>query len=389
MKPVLFVTGQAPADRIGAFTALDEREGVHFALFGGRARHGITHNPATDSAGTDGSDDLPFSHAHVRERDIYGMSASGDYRAVVCSAGGRLALPLAWAGARAARVPLILWSALWAHPRTPAHALSYVALARLYRSADAVVTYGPHVSDYVRRHGAKNVHVATQAVDNHFWSAPATGAPEHPGWPAPAQLHFLFVGRPAPEKGLDVLLDAWRLLDLPAARAALVIVGMTPAQAPPLVATSAVSFVGTLDARQLRNFYAAADVLVVPSIPTPTFREPWGLVINEAFNQQLPVVASDAVGAVAGGLVRDDANGVVVPAGDPRALAAALRRLADDAGLREGMARTGGADVRAYTHAAWAQGFAAALASVGASRGDARQHDPAQPARPTTHPPAF
>ncbi len=80
----------------------------------------------------------------------------------------------------------------------------------------------------------------------------------------------------------------------------------------------------------LRNFYAAADVLVVPSIPTRTFREPWGLVVNEAFNQQLPVIASDAVGAAAGGLVRDHENGLVVPAADPAALASAMRALTAD-----------------------------------------------------------
>ena len=71
--------------------------------------------------------------------------------------------------------------------------------------------------------------------------------------------------------------------------------------------------------------YAAADVLVVPSIATRTFREPWGLVVNEAMNQGLPVIASDAVGAVAGGLVRDGRNGLVVRAGDSGALAHAMR----------------------------------------------------------------
>ena len=72
----------------------------------------------------------------------------------------------------------------------------------------------------------------------------------------------------------------------------------------------------------LRDVYAACDVLVVPSVPTRTFREPWGLVVNEAMNQGLAVIATDAVGAAAGGLVRDGENGLIVPAGDERALAA-------------------------------------------------------------------
>jgi glycosyltransferase involved in cell wall biosynthesis len=120
---------------------------------------------------------------------------------------------------------------------------------------------------------------------------------------------------------------------------------------------------------ELRNFYAAAHVLVVPSIPTRTFREPWGLVANEAMNRGLPVIATDAVGAAAGGLVRDGRNGVVVPAGDPIALAAALRRLADDSSLRARLGKAAREDVSAYTHDVWAQGFSRALADLGLSGG--------------------
>ncbi len=120
---------------------------------------------------------------------------------------------------------------------------------------------------------------------------------------------------------------------------------------------------------QLRSMYAAANVLVVPSIATRTFREPWGLVVNEAMNRSLPVIASDAVGAVAGGLVHDGRNGLVVPAGDPRALAGALRQLAADRALRARLGAAGAEDVRAYTHDAWARGFSSALDSLGLSRG--------------------
>jgi len=119
---------------------------------------------------------------------------------------------------------------------------------------------------------------------------------------------------------------------------------------------------------QLRDVYAAADVLVVPSIPTRTFREPWGLVVNEAMNRGLPVIASDAVGAAAGGLVRDGRNGLVVRAGDPGALAGAIGRLAADVSLRARLGNAAAEDVRVFSHDAWAQGFSAALATVGLAR---------------------
>jgi glycosyltransferase involved in cell wall biosynthesis len=375
MKPVLFVTGHAPFDRVGAFAALHEREDVEFALFGGRSHHG---GAAADGgaagvpgAGVAGDGRLPFPHRHMRQREVAALAASGRHRAVVVSTGGRLALPGAWAGARRARVPLILWTSLWAHPRTAAHALSYPALRHLYRTADAVVTYGPHVSAYVRARGARNVHVAPQSVDNAFWGAPDVGPPAPPGWPPATAVKFLFAGRPVREKGIGVLMKAWLQSGLAAPSAALVLVGV--GSIPPWIPAggavrSEVVCTSPLTPAQLRSVYGAADVLVVPSIHTRTFREPWGLVVNEAMNRNLPVIASHAVGAVAGGLVRDGRNGLVVPAGDAHALAQALRRLAADAPLRARLGATGKEDVQAFTHDAWAEGFSTALASLGLSR---------------------
>lgn len=364
MKPVLFVTGHAPSYRVGAFSLLAEQENVEFALFGGRLKHGGEH-----------AAELPFPHRHTTEgllkgaEELYALAASGRYRAIVCSTGGRVALPATWAGARRGGVPLLLWASLWAHPRSPVHAASYLALRRLYRSADAIVTYGPHVSAYVRAHGARNVHEAPQAVDNGFWSAAEVHPVDDPRWPTRAQTKFLFAGRPAREKGVGVLTEAWSMSGLQAPTAALVLVGAgsippwVPAGGAVVGECAPIGF-DPVPARALRDLYAAADALVVPSIPTRTFREPWGLVVNEAMNRGLPVIASDAVGAAAGGLVRDRRNGIVVPAGDPTALAAALRKLAADAALRRRMGAQGAKDVADYTFAAWANGFSRALASI-------------------------
>jgi glycosyltransferase involved in cell wall biosynthesis len=375
MKPVLFVTGHAPPDRIGAFARLHELENVEFALFGGRSRHG---------AGVF-EGELPFPHRHIRQHEPATLAASGRYRAVVCSSGGRVALGASWAGARRARTALILWTSLWTHPRSAVHALSFLALRRLYRSADAVVTYGPHVSSYVRARGARNVHVAPQAVDNSFWSVSGTAPPRWPaigsggaadrlGWPEQAATKFLFVGRPAREKGLRVLTEAWRTTGLRAPPAALVLVGVGPN--PPWVPTGGAAgdardgilWMEPVPPAELRNIYAVCDVLVVPSIATPMFREPWGLVVNEAMNQGLAVIASDAVGAVAGGLIRDGHNGLVVPAGDSDALAVAINRLAAEPALRARLGEAGAKDVHAFTYDAWARGFASALATLGLSR---------------------
>ncbi|MEA2123533.1 MAG: hypothetical protein QOI80_315 [Solirubrobacteraceae bacterium] len=352
-KPVLFVTNHAPPYRVGAFAALHEREDVLFALVGGDVRHG--------GGGTAG-EALPFPHLHIAQRDVGALAAGGAFRAVVAGISGRVALPAAHRGARRARVPFVLWATLWAHPRTAAHALSYLPLRAIYRDADAIATYGPHVSAYVRAKGARAPVVeAPQAVDTDFWSSAAQ---------RPARQHsyqVLFAGRLSGEKGLGVLLTAWRASGLQVPQAALVLVGEGRFRAPSF-ATSAVLSAGPQAPGEVRNFYAGSDVVVMPSVPTRDFLEPWGLVANEAFHQGTPVIASTAVGAVAGGLVRDGRNGLVVPAGDPAALAAAIRRLHDEPALRARLGEQAREDVKPYTQAAWAAGMSRALAAAGVSR---------------------
>jgi glycosyltransferase involved in cell wall biosynthesis len=80
------------------------------------------------------------------------------------------------------------------------------------------------------------------------------------------------------------------------------------------------------------------------------------------------VIATTAVGAVAGGLVHHERNGLVVAPGDAGALAAALVRLREDPALRERLGSNAREDVRPYTQAAWAAGMAQALHAAGASR---------------------
>jgi glycosyltransferase involved in cell wall biosynthesis len=351
-RPVLVVTNLVPPDRAGAFAALHAREDIMLALFGGRSHH------ATGGVADPG---VPFTA--IAQREAYTLAASGRFRAVIAGTAGRTALPAAVLGARRAKVPFLLWTALWAHPRTPAFALAGAPLLRhLYQHADAVVTYGSHVSAFAERHGARNVHVAPQAVDAAFWSAPADAPVRPPG----AAFAALNVGRPARYKGVPELLEAWRLSGLGPPSAALTLVGEPTTE--DTVLPAGVARAGRLDAVALRNFYAGSDVLVMSAIQTHDVLEPWGLVANEAMHQRLPVIATTAVGAAAGGLVRDRRNGLVVPAGDAPALAAALQELHADDALRARLGAAAAQDVAAHTFAAWADGVSAALVSVGAGR---------------------
>jgi glycosyltransferase involved in cell wall biosynthesis len=330
-SPVLFVTNHVPPDRAGAFAALHERVPLLLALFGGRSHHA-----------TAGLDDPGVPYLRVSQRAVHGLAASGRFAAVVCGTAGRVALPAAYLGARRSRTPFVLWSALWGDLDTPAHLAARPLLRHVHRHAAVVVGYGPHVTAYAQRLGARAVAIAPQAVDNAFWSQPVDTPDERP-------FSALFVGRDVPEKGLAILREAWRLAALDGAQ---------------------LQILSDAIPEQVRNSYARAGVVVIPSIATRHFLEPWGLVANEAMNQRVPIIATDAVGAVAGGLVRDGHNGLVVPAGDADALAAALRTLHGDRELRSRLGENGARDVAAYTHAAWADAFAQALRGATSGSGN-------------------
>jgi len=89
---------------------------------------------------------------------------------------------------------------------------------------------------------------------------------------------------------------------------------------------------GPRTGRALAAAYGSADLLVLASRT-----ETYGMVVTEALARGVPVLAT-AVGGVPEALGRDadgDRPGLLVPADDPAALAGALRRWLDDAGLRE------------------------------------------------------
>ncbi|HEX9708597.1 MAG TPA: glycosyltransferase family 4 protein [Candidatus Thermoplasmatota archaeon] len=152
-----------------------------------------------------------------------------------------------------------------------------------------------------------------------------------------------FAGRLAPEKGVDVLLAA--LARVPVARA--LVIGEGPeraaleARAIESDIAKRVRFVGAVPSLEMPRWLAALDVLVLPSRSTRGWQEQFGRVLVEAMACEVPVVGSDSgeIGRVIG------AAGCLVPEGDVGALAATLRELAEDAGLREHLGSKGRARV--------------------------------------------
>jgi glycosyltransferase involved in cell wall biosynthesis len=101
-----------------------------------------------------------------------------------------------------------------------------------------------------------------------------------------------------------------------------------------------VHFEGGRTTEEVAALLQRSDVLVAPSVPTAQGkREGIPVVLMEGMSSGVPVVASDLSGIPE--LVEDGRTGLLVPPGDPAALAAALRRLADDPGLAAALARGG------------------------------------------------
>jgi glycosyltransferase involved in cell wall biosynthesis len=133
-----------------------------------------------------------------------------------------------------------------------------------------------------------------------------------------AERYALVVARLAPEKGVDVAIDACRM-----AGVSLVVAGDGPERA----ALSArardgeVRFVGRVEDAELAALRARASIALAPSRSPETF----ALAVAEAMAAGLPVAASD-VGALPE-LVEPEG---LVPPGDAAALAQAIARLAGD-----------------------------------------------------------
>lgn len=168
-----------------------------------------------------------------------------------------------------------------------------------------------------------------------------------PATTAPDPLRIVFVGRLSPRKGVEVAVRAVAALRGRGRTATLDLVGAVfpgyewfDQHLHELVRSldldGAVRFPGF--ASPVWPAYAAADVAVVPSLAT----EPFGNVSVEAQLAQRPVVVARTQGLVE--TVRDGVTGVVVEAGDPAALAAALDRLAADWPAATALARAGRAD---------------------------------------------
>ena len=188
-------------------------------------------------------------------------------------------------------------------------------LKRIFLSRNSVVYAPGHPHErLVRALGFKGRVVITMGVGL-FNVVPS---PEFK--PAKEVKNFLYVGRFLEVKNLKFLIEVFnRMPDLN-----LNMVGFGSIEAQLKAAAGKnIKFIGAVDNKDLPAVYRANDVFILPSVS-----ETWGLVVEEALNNGLPVLLSDKVGC------KEDVGGIGVTSlefncNDAESLQTAVRKICD------------------------------------------------------------
>ena len=166
------------------------------------------------------------------------------------------------------------------------------------------------------------------------------------GPPEPGAREILAVGRLVEKKGFHILIEAIRLLRAAGRPVTCRIIGSgeeaenLSSQIETSGLSGSVVLSGPRPQREVAEAIREAAVLACPCvIGSDGNRDGLPTVLLEAMALGLPCVAADVTGIPE--LVRDGETGLLVPEGDPEALASALGRTLDDAGLRQHLSRNG------------------------------------------------
>jgi glycogen(starch) synthase len=260
-------------------------------------------------------------------------------------------VPIALAAARRFRLPMVLT----VHTSV-AHTLAVTGLRSALlkavggwweqfgaRRADAVITLTPRLAELLTGSGipAGRVRVIPSGVPDALFDADGPSADPVAGVPRP---RVLFLGRLHRQKGVEVLVRA--AAALPGVQ--VVLAGDGPERAAlrrlagRLGLADRVHLLGFVPRRQVPALLRSADVLALPSR-----YEELGTAVLEGLRAGVPVVASDTGGIPS--VLTDEVDGLLVPAGQPAALAAALRRVLTDDALARRLARQGRQRSRDYS----------------------------------------
>lgn len=372
---IAFITNFCPHYRIKTFEVLSQYYDVDFYFFsaGDEWYWQQSHGKFTGKFNFLYLQGFKFFGTRITPT-LPGKLFNVDYDVIIKCITGRFTLPISYLIARIKQKPFILWTGIWMRLQTPVHRLIFPLTKYIYRHANAIVVYGDHVKRYLIDEGIpeERIFSTTHAVDNEFYCQ-AVPLSEQKNLYEKLKIPenhkiILYLGRLESSKGLSFLIEAFTLLNHK--DILLVLAGegsyrkFIEMQIAKLGIIDRIRFTGYIPTQETLPYYSISTLFVLPSITTPQGKETWGLVVNEAFNQGLPVVATDAVGAAAGGLVEDGINGFIVPERDSKALAEAICKILDNPNLREQMSKNARKKISHWDNEKMIMGFREAIEYV-------------------------
>jgi len=210
-------------------------------------------------------------------------------------------------------------------------------LERVVRKSKVLVVPSKLTSDDLQLYlkvPPEKIKVVNEGVDADSFKGPKI---EHEG------VNILCVARIAPNKGHDILINAFRIIKQNHPNCRLILVGGVSKENKlhyerlkklAEFNRNDIFFAGQVSDSELVKYYKMADIYVQPSIG----EEGWGITIAEAFASDLPVVCTDIFQKT--GIVSHE-RALIVKPGDVLGLANAIQRLIVDEKLRMKLSQKG------------------------------------------------
>lgn len=238
----------------------------------------------------------------------------------------------------------------------------YAYLRRFHNRADSTLVPTAELAEFLRANRFKNVRLLRRAVDTKRFHPSQRDEALRASWGVGADaLAVLYVGRIAPEKNLDLAVEAFRALAKRHADARFVLVGDGPARKSLAAQNPDFVFAGVHRGADLARHYASGDLFLFPSV-TETF----GNVTLEALASGVPVIAFDY--GAAREYMRDASTGTRVKANDRDAFVAAAVAITNDVQQLRNLRATARAAVEGLDPASVSASFADLLGDLAQRR---------------------
>jgi len=330
MKRVLFITNYPSPYRVNFYDELGKHLDVTVA-FADRVEKKVTRDTAWFQESRGGFHLVQLTKRlftlHGRDLCVDVVKwLKGDFDAIVVCGYSSPTVILAMLYMRLHRIPFYMevdGGLIRADSR-----MKYLIKRFLVTLPTAWISSGKQTTNYLTHYGAKEDRIVYYPFSS-LWAediAPSVPTPEEKSALREKlgirdEKMVISVSRFIPSKRLDMLIRSGAELGK---KVGIYLIGGEPTEEylalKQELGAENVHFVGFLKKEQLAEYYRAADLFALP-----TQTDVWGLVINEAMAQGLPIVTTDR--CVAGlELIRPGENGFIVPVDDQAALTEAIRQ---------------------------------------------------------------